>query len=106
MISFDLLSDMDNLDKNLLDFKKGKSKTDKEEIFSRVLKFNEEVWELNSEIYLKYYPWRNKEFSQENLEWEFADVLWTLLLLAKSMDIDINKSMKNKLNKIKERWWI
>jgi len=82
------------------------SDTPKEDIFARALKFNEEVWELNSEILSKYYKRRNGEFNQNNLEDEFADVIWTLLLLAKSMDIDINKSLKNKLDKIEKRGWL
>lgn len=40
---------------------------------------------------------------KDDLGDEFADVILCTLLLAKSMDIDINIALEKKLEKIKER---
>ena len=45
-----------------------------------------------------------KNHSGENLPEEFADVLITTLLLAKSMDIDIEEALKRKIAKIDKRY--
>ena len=106
MLTKKYLEIMSNIDIKLKERYKDSSETKKEEIFARALKFNEEVWELNSELLAKYYKRRTWKFSEENLEWEFADVMWTLILLAISLDIDINKALEIKLEKINNRWGI
>jgi NTP pyrophosphatase (non-canonical NTP hydrolase) len=74
-------------------------------ILAKAVKLSEEVWELNSEVLKKLYNGR-KIFLQEDLELEFADVIITTLLLAKSLNVDINDSLNKKLNILNERWWI
>jgi NTP pyrophosphatase (non-canonical NTP hydrolase) len=44
-----------------------------------------------------------KNFTQEDLDLEFADVILTTLLLAKSLNVDINTSLVKKLDIIRER---
>jgi len=95
------------IDSKLRDISKDIS--DKESIYARSIKLNEEVWELMSLVLANYWDQRDEkllDFSKEKLGHEFADVIITTLLLAKSMDIDINESLVSKLIKIKERWLI
>lgn len=105
MITNQLLDFIDKISEGLSNKHSGNYKTELEYTLAKLSKLTEEVWELNSEILKKYFKDR-KTFSQENLEWEFTDVLFTTLLLAKALDIDINKSIENKLKVIKERWII
>lgn len=82
--------------------------TRKELIFSAVIKIQEELWELSSEILIDSKiarSWKIDNFKKENLELEFADVIMSTLMLANFMDIDINKSLKDKITKINNRWW-
>lgn len=83
-----------------------KEMTIKEVIYWKTLKLNEEIWELNWEI-LSYFWSQRKEklenYDVKKLEWEFADVFITLLLLAKNLNIDIEKSFLEKYELVKER---
>jgi len=81
---------------------------DKEKrILARTVKIAEEVGELCGEV-LTFNSFQRKEklngHEQENLSEEFADVLFTTLLLARSMNIDIEKAMEAKMNKINKRY--
>jgi NTP pyrophosphatase (non-canonical NTP hydrolase) len=42
--------------------------------------------------------------NEDNLQGEFADVLITTLLLAKTMKINVDKALKGKIEKINERY--
>lgn len=44
------------------------------------------------------------KFDKDNLLEEFADVIMTTLLLAKSMNIDIEKALEKKIEKINKRY--
>jgi len=81
----------------------------KEIILASSVKLSEEVWELSWEI-LKSIGRARKEklenFSKDSLNWEFADVILSLLVFAKTMNIDINEALEYKLKKIKDRWWV
>jgi NTP pyrophosphatase (non-canonical NTP hydrolase) len=76
-------------------------------IFARTIKLNEEVGELNSEV-LTYHSLQRKEklerYNKESFSEEFADVIITALLLANSMNIDIEKALENKIKKINKRY--
>ena len=107
MISNQLLEKINLLDKNLkeklIDF------TETERTYARAIKLNEEVWELMSLVLSHFWDVRKEKLEkhkQEDLLWEFADVIITTLMLAKSMNIDINEALNYKLNIIKNRWWI
>jgi NTP pyrophosphatase (non-canonical NTP hydrolase) len=80
---------------------------DKEKkILRRAVKLNEEVGEFCSEI-LSSLNYQRKEklqdYKTEKLNDEFADVLITTLLVAWSLDIDIEKALENKIEKILNR---
>lgn len=103
MITKELLETIDTIDENLKKYFSHLNQTDLEMILSRTVKLTEEVWELNSDLLQKFYKRRVTEFNEENLKWEFADVIITTLLLAKSLDIDINEALNLKIEKIKQR---
>lgn len=105
MISKELLNNIDKIRQNLKYFHWITDDTIPEMILAKAVKLSEEVWELNSEILKSLYKWR-KIFLQEDLELEFADVIISTLLLANSLNVDINSSLDKKLNIINERWWI
>lgn len=104
MIKEEFFQEISLIDNNLKNYFSALNQTDLEDILSRLAKMTEEVWELNSDVLKKYY--KRKITSEENLELEFADVIITLALLAKSLDVDLNKAIINKFNIIKQRWWI
>ncbi len=64
----------------------------------------EEIGELAKEINRKKLRHKNPEI--EDLENEFADVFLQFSMLASMHDIDIEKSVKNKIEKLKERKYL
>lgn len=76
-------------------------------IFGRTIKLVEEVGELCSEI-LAHKSLQRKDklakHDKENLPGEFADVIITTLLVAKSMNIDVPKALEEKTKKINKRY--
>jgi len=101
----ELLQFINKADKNLKE-KFGHNSTEKERVLARTVKVTEELGELCEEI-LAYYKDQRKEkldnLDKDNLSDEFADVVIVTLLLAKAMDIDIEKALENKIAKIEER---
>jgi len=80
---------------------------DKEKlILAQTVKINEELGELYNEI-LNHFSLQRKEkldnMDKKAIEEEFADVLITTLLLAKRMNVDIEKTLKEKIDKINKR---
>lgn len=73
-------------------------------ILARTVKLQEEMGELCEEI-LKNLSLQRKEKlkSKGKLNEEFADVLITLLLLAKAVDVDVEDALEKKIRKIKKR---
>lgn len=81
---------------------------DKEKlILARTVKLTEELGELCEEV-LSHNSFQRKEkldnHQKENLPEEFADVLITTLLLAKSMEVDIKKALEKKIEKVNNRY--
>jgi NTP pyrophosphatase (non-canonical NTP hydrolase) len=77
------------------------------EIFAMVVKIGEEFGELCQEVlYHTSLQGKHKmhKFNKENLPEEFADVLLTTLILAKEMNIDVEKALENKIKKIEKRY--
>lgn len=78
-----------------------------EDIFAGMIKVTEEVGELSNEV-LAFSNYQRKEkadkHNQETLESEFADVLFSLLVLAKTMDVNMDEAVTKKMQKIKERF--
>jgi NTP pyrophosphatase (non-canonical NTP hydrolase) len=71
------------------------------------MKLTEEVGELNEQI-LGYYGHGRKEkvekYTPEDLEHEIADVIFSALIVAKELNVDVEKAMTKKMEKIKERF--
>ena len=88
--------------------KYGKGYNKREIIMARMIKLNEEVGELSSEVLASFGQQRQRtkkdRYNRKSLKGEFADVIITTLLLAKSLDINVNESIKNKINKLKKRY--
>lgn len=85
---------------------KGDDVSQRERVLFRTIKLMEELGEFCNEIMASNGKQRDeklKKYKRENLEEEFADVVITTLLLAESLDIDVNKALENKINKIKKR---
>lgn len=102
----DVLQFIDVEDKRLRD-KYGNYPDEEKRILARTVKMTEEVGELCSEI-LSYCSLQRKEkldnHSTKNLADEFADVMFTTLLLAKTTNVDIKSAMQEKINKINARY--
>ena len=101
----ELLKFIDEQDKKLLKY--FPNSTLQEEILSRTAKLTEEVGELAGEVLASKGSQRKEKLenhNNESLEGEFADVVITTLLLAKTMNVDIKKSLKEKIGKIEKRF--
>ncbi|MFZ3077504.1 MAG: MazG nucleotide pyrophosphohydrolase domain-containing protein [Candidatus Aenigmatarchaeota archaeon] len=102
MISKELIDFVDNH----YEWLKNKYKIDdkQKEILFRAVKLSEEVGELSQEI-LSHNSLQLKRkldnYKKGNMEGEFADVIITTLLLAKSADVDVRKALENKIEKEK-----
>ena len=73
------------------------------------IKLSEEVGEFNEQLLGHWWYGRKEKiekYSQENMEHEMADIIFSALMLAKSLNIDVNKALTNKMKKIKERFEI
>lgn len=83
---------------------KDSSQTERERIFSRVIKLGEEYGELCDEILASTGDQRKDKLSDKHdLEGEFADVVIVAFLLAKAMNVDMKSALENKMQKIKEK---
>ncbi len=80
---------------------------DKEKMMlARTVKLMEEVGEFCEQILSSIHIQRKhkiERYSKDALSEEFADVIITTLLLAVSFDIEVKKSIDNKIEKIKSR---
>lgn len=84
------------------------SYTDQEKrILARTVKLTEELGELCNEV-LAHNSMQRKHkldtYDKENLPEEFADVIITILLLAKAMDVNIEKALEKKVEKVNKRY--
>ena len=82
--------------------------TDQEKrILARTVKLSEELGELCNAV-LAFNSMQRKEKLDKhdagNLSEDFADVMITVLLLAKAMDIDVEKALDKKIDKINRRY--
>jgi NTP pyrophosphatase (non-canonical NTP hydrolase) len=77
-----------------------------EVILARTVKLGEEFGELCEQV-LVYNSLQRKQklddHDKENLREEFADVIITALLLAKSMNVDIERALETKMERLNER---
>lgn len=83
---------------------KDATQTDRERIFSRVIKLGEEYGELCDEVLASEGDQRKDKMDEKHdLEGEFADVVIVAFLLAKAMNVDMKVALVNKMQKIKEK---
>lgn len=86
-----------------LEIRFGGDQTERERLYARVIKLNEEVGELCDEILSRYNDQREEKMekrSEENLSHEIADVLITTLLVAEYLNIDPSEALRKKIAKI------
>jgi NTP pyrophosphatase (non-canonical NTP hydrolase) len=85
---------------------KDTNQNERERIFARTIKLNEEVGELCSEVLASVGDQRKDKLNnhdEQSLKDEFADVLITTFLLAKVMNVDVMATLDHKIEKIKEK---
>jgi len=79
---------------------------EEEIILARTVKLGEEFGEL-CEVVLAYNSLQRKQkldnHDKKNLPEEFADVVITTLLLAKTMNVNIEKALEEKMHKLNRR---
>jgi len=76
-------------------------------ILARTVKVSEELGELCDEVLSFNSMQRQEKLDEdkaENLAAEFADVLITTLLLAKTMGVDVRAALSKKIEKINKRY--
>ncbi|MBI4896717.1 MAG: hypothetical protein HY832_04185 [Candidatus Aenigmarchaeota archaeon] len=76
-------------------------------VLARTVKLSEELGELCNEILAHNSLQRKQKLEHhdaDNLPHEFADVIITTLLVAKAMDVDIEKALEQKIEKINKRY--
>lgn len=80
--------------------------TDRERVLARMAKLTEEVGELSDEVLGSLGYQRQEKLDARKpggLEDEFADVIVTVMLLAKSMGVDIGMALEKNMQKIRTR---
>ena len=96
------------IDKEKETIEKRFNRLDKEKrILAQNLKLTEEVGEFTNEVLLKLSLARDEKLEnmdKNNINNEFADVIITALVLARTLDIDPERALENRINKLKERW--
>lgn len=95
------------LDKEIKRLEEYYSKKDKDELTMAMgFKVVEEIGELFNELlYYKGYQRKDKldKWNKEDLKKEFSDALFTILILAKRFDVDIEEAVKIKIEELKKR---
>lgn len=77
------------------------------EILTKTVKLNEEVGELCNDILAVLKLQRKSKlerFEKRNFYEEFADVLITVISLANTAGVDIERALNDKIKKIEERY--
>ena len=78
--------------------------SNRERVFARTIKLSEEVGELAEAVLASESLQRKSKSSKEvSLEQELCDVIITALLLAKSLDIDMDQALSARVEKIRSR---
>lgn len=76
-------------------------------VLVRTVKLTEELGELSNEVLAHNSLQRKQKLDnhdKENLPEEFADVILTALLLAKALNVDIEKALEKKIEKVNKRY--
>ena len=80
---------------------------EEKEILTKTVKLNEEVGELCNDILSVLRLQRKSKldkFDKRNIYEEFADVIITTMQLAAVTKVDMERAIRDKLNKIEERY--
>ena len=80
---------------------------EEKEILTKTVKLNEEVGELCNDILSVLRLQRKSKldkFDKRNIYEEFADVIITTMQLAAVTKVDMERAIKDKLNKIEQRY--
>jgi NTP pyrophosphatase (non-canonical NTP hydrolase) len=97
---------IDEQDAFFLSLGKNAGRTDRERVLARTVKISEEFGELCDEVLASMGDQRTGKMDgkdKESLADEFADVVITTFLLAKSMDVDVMEALDRKTEKIREK---
>ena len=81
--------------------------TQQEKILARTVKLTEELGELCNEVLAFNGDQRKEKLHNHNtdtLSEEFADVIIVALLLAKTMDVNVEEALRKKIEKIHRRY--
>lgn len=83
---------------------KAVEQNERERIFARTIKLGEEYGELCDEVLASVGDQRKGKLDEvHDIEGEFADVVIVAFLLAKAMNIDMQKALGQKIERIKEK---
>ena len=102
----DLLKFIEIEDKRLKDRYGGYADQEKR-ILARTVKLAEEIGVLSNDVLAHNSLQRKQKLEnhdKESIHGEVADVILTTMLLAKSMDLDVEKALKDKIEKINKRY--
>lgn len=106
MLSEDLYKTVEKIDSVIM-ANNEPSQSEESRAFGRLTKLTEEVGELAAAVLAKYGYQRDsklKDFNDEKLSHEVADVILTTLLLAKTLGVDVETGLKSKIDKIEQRF--
>ena len=106
-MEFKELQDFITLENDRLKSKYGNYSDEEKRILARTVKMTEEVGELCEQVLMHSNLQRQEKLdnkSKDDLSEEFADVIITTMLLAKSMNVDLETALKNKIEKINKRY--
>ena len=84
----------------------GTSPDPKNRVLTHTVKLTEVLGELCNEILALQMTQRQEKLTQHNVDTlsdHFSDVFMATLLLAKALDVPVNKAMRDKLRKISKR---
>jgi len=106
-MTFDELLQWVDLEDKRLRERFGNYPDEEKRILARTVKISEELGELCDEV-LSFSAMQRQEkldkHEGDNLSAEFADVLITTLLLAKTMGVDVRTALEKKIDKINTRY--
>jgi len=101
----EILKFIDEEDKKIKQMRKSKI-DDRTRILGRTIKIMEELGELSNEV-LAHSAFQRKEklknYKKEHLEEEFADVIFSTLMLAKTLNVNVEEVIKKRMEKLRKR---
>jgi NTP pyrophosphatase (non-canonical NTP hydrolase) len=102
----EFLKFIDKQDAFFKENRKHSEQSEREHILARTVKISEEFGELCDEVLASFGSQRSGKMEnrkREDLEDEFADVVITVFLLAKNIDVNIMEALERKTKQIQEK---